>query len=123
MPGNTEAGQNEVRVLAGLAVEAWRFGKLFETAIARLDAGEQGRYVAQMRWFLKRVGESLEQLNCKLVHLEGQPYEAGMPITPINLAEFKSGEELMVDQMLEPAIIGPCGVIRTGTATLRKIGT
>jgi hypothetical protein len=123
MSGTLVPGPNEARVLAGMAVEAWRLGRLFGTVIRKLDAGEQDRYASQMRWFLKRLQDGLGELNCKIVTPEGQPYDAGMPLTPINLSEFSAGDELVVDQVLEPAIVGPSGVIRTGTATLRKAGT
>ena len=43
-----------------------------------------------------------------------------MAATPLNIEEFEPEDALIVDQMLEPIIMGPNGVIRTGTVTLRK---
>ena len=111
------------QIIAGLAVEAWRFDKTFQTVVGKLDAGEQSRFLGQHRWFLKRLVESLDQLNLRIPALENLPYEAGMPITALNIADFQSGEELVVDQIIEPVIMGPDGLVRTGIATLRRAGS
>ena len=37
--------------LIDISIESWRFGKLFDRLLGKLDAGEQGRYRNQFRWF------------------------------------------------------------------------
>lgn len=108
--------------LIDISIEAWRFGKLFERLLSKLDAGEQGRYRGQFRWFQKKLDESLDAAQLKLVNVEGQLYDAGMAATPLNIDEFESDDTLMVDQMIEPIIMGPEGIIKTGTVTLMQKG-
>lgn len=107
--------------LLDISIESWRFGKLFDRLLTKLDAGEQSRYRNQFRWFQKKLGESLEAAHLRVVNVEGQAYDPGMAATPLNLEEFEPGDVLVVDQMLEPILMGPGGVVKTGTVTLRKI--
>ena len=56
---NLDADQNTVALysILSIAVESWRFAKLFNRLLSKLDAGEQNRYTNQFRWFLKKVEE------------------------------------------------------------------
>jgi len=104
-----------------MAIESWRFGRLFERPITKLDAGELKRHRSQFLWFLKKIGESLEQAGMRIVNVEGLPFDPGMAATPINIEEFDTKDDLIVDQMLEPIIMGKEGLIKSGTVTLRKV--
>jgi hypothetical protein len=103
-----------------MAVESWRFGRVFDRLLAKLDAGEKNRYKSQFRWFIKKVEEALEQAELRIVNVEGHPFDPGMAATPLNIEEFEAEDTLMVDQMLEPIIMGKEGLVKTGTVTLRK---
>jgi hypothetical protein len=105
----------------GLAIEGWRFARVFTRAISRLDAAEANRYVGQVRYFLKRIEETLAQGGFKLVNLEGHPYEPGMAVSAPNVGDFGPADVLVVDQMVEPIIMGPEGVRQLGTVILRKV--
>lgn len=115
----TEAKAMRESVLI-MAVEAWRFGRLFDRLLGRLDAGETNRYRNQFNWFMKKVDDSLTQAGLRIVNVEGQSFDPGMAATPLNIEEFEASEVLVVDQMLEPIIMGDEGIVRTGTVTLRK---
>jgi len=108
------------RSVINMAVESWRFCRVFDRMLAKLDAGEQSRYKSQFRWFIKRIEESLAEAGLRLVNLEGQRFDPGMPATAINIEEFEVNDTLIVDQMLEPTIVGEEGLIKTGTVILRK---
>jgi hypothetical protein len=97
------------RALLSLVTEGWRFSRVFARMINRLDAGEQSRYVSQFRYFAKKLEDSLLSIGCKLVDLEGHPFDPGMAATVLNLDEFTSEDKLVVDQMLEPVIMGEQG--------------
>ena len=103
-----------------VVVESWRFSRLFHRLLTKLDAGEQGRYRSQFQWFQRKLEESLTDAEMSIVNVEGQPFDPGVAATPLNIEEFKSDDSLIVDQMLEPIIMGPDGVLRAGTVTLRK---
>lgn len=104
-----------------IAMEAWRFGKMFERVLMKLDAGERTRYAGQLRWFIKKVDESLAQNELRIVNIEGHPFDPGMAAKPLNIEDFNADDSLVVDQMLEPIIMGKEGLLRTGTVTLRKV--
>ena len=53
--------------------------------------------------------------------VEEHPYDPGMAVTPLNIDEFDSSDRLVVDQMLDPIIMGRNGIMKMGTVTLRKV--
>lgn len=109
--------------LLTIAMEAWRFGKVFERVLMKLDAGERTRYARQLRWFIKKVEESLAQSELRIVNIEGHPFDPGMAAKPVNIEDFNADDSLVVDQMLEPIIMGKEGLLKTGTVTLRKVAS
>ncbi len=82
-----------------MAVESWRFGRVFDRLLLKLDAGEQNRYKSQFRWFIKKVEEALEQADLRIVNVEGHAFDSGMAATPLNIDEFDAKDALMVDQI------------------------
>jgi len=104
-----------------MAVESWRFSRLFGKVVSKLDVGEAGRYTNQLRYFQRRVEEGLESNGLKLVNVEGQPYDAGMAASALNVGDFGPDDTLVVDQMLEPIIMGSDGLRKQGTVMLRKV--
>ncbi len=107
--------------LIDIAVESWRFSRLFGKVVSKLDAGESGRYANQLRYFQKKIEESLDTNGLKLVNVEGLPYDAGVAASAINMDDFSTDDHLIVDQMLEPIIMGPNGLRREGSVMLRKV--
>ena len=107
--------------LLDISVESWRFGKLFDRPLTKFDAGEQGRYRGQFLWFQRKLEESLDIASMRVVNVEGHTYDPGMAATPLTIDEFDAQDVLVVDQMLEPIIMGPDGIVKTGTVTLRKV--
>lgn len=101
-------------------VESWRFTRTFLRVLTRLDAGEAVRYQNQLRFYQKRLEDALACTGLKIVNLEGQHYDAGMAATALNIADFAPDEVLLVDQMIEPVIMGTSGLRRVGTVTLRR---
>ena len=110
-----------VQALIKMAVESWRISRVFDRMMMKLDAGEQTRYKSQFRWFIKKVEESLEHAGMHIVNVEGHSFDPGMAAIPLNIEEFESNDALIVDQMLEPIIMGSEGLVKTGTVTLRKV--
>ena len=121
MSQHTEDREQLEQSLIDIAIESWRFSRLFSKVVCKLDAGESGRYTNQARYFQKKVEESLESNEFKLVNVEGEPYDAGMAVSALNLSDFNPDDALLVDQMLEPIIMGPNGLRREGTVMLRKV--
>ena len=110
-----------VDALIGMAVESWRFSRNYERLLDKMDAGERTRHISQLRWFLQKLVESLELVGMRLVDVSGQPYTPGSAVTPINLDEFDSDDELVISYMLEPVIMDQNGVVRMGKVVLQKV--
>ena len=109
--------------LIEVAVESWRFSRLFARIVGKLDAGEANRYANQLRYFQKRIEESLDAVGLKLVNMEGQPFDPGVAATALNMGDFSPDDTLFVDQMVEPIIMGPKGLKKEGSVMLRKVNT
>jgi hypothetical protein len=115
-PGDAE------RALIDLAIESWRFQRLFARALDKLDAGESLRFANQHRYFVQRVDECLAAAGLKLVSLEGHPYDPGAAVTALNVGDFSAEDELVIDHMIEPIVMGASGLLKSGTVMLRKAG-
>lgn len=121
MAAQIEDQRTLTQSIIDIAVESWRFARLFAKVVGKLDAGESGRYANQLRYFTKKIEESLETSGLKLVNVEGHPYDPGMAASALNLADFGPDDMLVVDQMVEPIVMGEDGVRRQGTVMLRKV--
>lgn len=111
--------EKDVDDIVSLAVESWKLVRLFQRALMKLDAADQTRFVGQVRFFQKRVDSILEGRGIHLVTYEGQPFEPGLAASPLNADEFSQiGPQLMITQMIEPVVMGPEGVIKTGAFLL-----
>lgn len=109
------------QALMDLAVEGWRFSRLFLKALSKMDAGVSGRYVNQLRYFQKRIEESLERSGLRLVNVEGQIFDPGVAAAALNIGDYEAGDKLVIDQMVEPIIMGEDGLKRQGTVTVSKV--
>ena len=121
MTQQAESSEQMEQSLIDIAFESWRFSRLVGKVVSNVDAGETGRYVNQLRYFQKKVEESLDSSGLKLVNVEGQPFDAGMAASALNLGDFGPDDVLLVDQMVEPIIMGPNGLRKQGTVMLRKV--
>ena len=116
----SDTNNNVEKALIEMSVESWRFSRVYVRLLSKLDAGDSTRFINQYRYFTKRIEDSLEIANLKLVNVEGHPYDPGLAATAINLGDFGPDDVLRVDQMVEPIIMGPDGLVRPGTVMLRK---
>lgn len=113
--------ENGQQALIDIAVDSWRFTRLFLRMANKLDAGEASRYISQYKFYVEKLEENLQTLDLRLVNLEGQSYDPGMAIKPLNIEDFSGDEPLLIDQMLEPIVMNNDGLVRPGTAMLRKV--
>ncbi|MDH6504963.1 hypothetical protein [Polynucleobacter sphagniphilus] len=104
-----------------MAIESWRFSRLFVRVASKLDAGDTTKYVNQLRYFQKKIGDSLDEVGLKVVNLEGQVFDAGMAASAINIEDFEASDVLVVEQMIEPVIMGGEGLRRSGVVMVRKV--
>src|SRR5260370_41995053 len=88
--------------LIDIAVESWRFAKLFVRLLGKLDAGDGARYGNQHRYYLDRLEDSLEQAGMRFADLEGSAYDPGASATALSLAHFGAAVRLLGEQMAGP---------------------
>jgi hypothetical protein len=111
------------QALIRLTTESWRFSRLFVRLLQRIDVAEQQRYTNQFRYYLSTIQENLATAGFRLVDLEGQPYDPGMAVSALNIGDFGPDDALVVEQMLEPVIMGTDGLVKSGTVILGKAPT
>lgn len=114
-------GRLPADALKDIAIESWRFVILVNKLLAQLDAGERGRYQSQTKFFLRRLESNLKSAGLMIVNLEGSTFDPGMAATALNIEDFSESDNLVVDQMIEPVIMGPEGLLHSGTVVLRRV--
>ena len=107
--------------LVVIASELFRFQRVFEKAVSKLEIDERNKYKSQYAWFSKKVNKALEEADLKLLNLEGQLYDPGMAVTPLNIDDFETEDQLYVLQTIEPIIMKDDRVYKTGTVILGRI--
>ena len=78
---------------------------MFAKAISKLDIDEQNKYSSQFQWFSKKVAKALDDAGIRVVTLDGQLYDPGMAVTPLNIEDFEADDILYVAQTMEPIIM------------------
>ena len=107
--------------LLSIAVEAWRFSRVYERLISKLYAREQKRFLSQFRYFQKQLEDKLSDAGYRLQNLEGQTFDPGIAATAVNQSDFLPEDALIVEQMLEPVILNENGIVKMGKVSLRKV--
>lgn len=107
--------------LISVASELFRFQRVFDKAVSKLDLEEQSRYQSQFAWFSKKVGKALEEANISVVNLEGQIYDPGMAVVPLNIDDFDASDELYISQMIEPIVMQDDSISKMGTVILGRV--
>ena len=107
--------------LISIASELFRFQRVFEKAINKLGIDERNKYFSQFSWFEKRIIKALSDAGLSLVNLEGQMYDPGMAVTPLNIDEFDVQDQLFVLQTIEPIVMQDGIVRKSGTVLLGSV--
>ena len=115
------AEEKLMQSLSEIAVEAWRFQGVFGRMLAQVEPHRAERYANQYAYFQKKVTASLEAAGLRMVSLEGQPFDPGMAVTPINIDDFDTDEGLVIAQMIEPILMEGVSVRRAGAVLLKKV--
>src|SRR3546814_18451834 len=99
MTQQAESSEQMEQSLIDIAVESWRFSRLFGKVVSKLDAGESGRYVNQLRYFQQKAEESLDSNGLQLVNVQGQPYDPGMAAPGFNLGDVGPDYVLLAEDI------------------------
>jgi len=108
-------------IIIKITTENWRLMKLCLKVIAKLNASEANRYLNQIRYFQKTIHDRLDEVDMKLINLEGEVFDPGMAATPLNIDEFKIEDKLLVEQMIEPLIMKDGNIKKQAIISLKKV--
>lgn len=111
-----------IKSIVDIATEEWRFRRIFEKAMQKLEIDEQKKYISQYLWFTKQVNIALENAGLRIIDLENLEYDTGMAVTALNLDDFNSNERLFVEQMVEPIIMDGTSIVKMGSVILGRRG-
>jgi hypothetical protein len=103
-----------------IASEFYRLQRVFKKAVSKLSAEERDKYNSQFAWFSKRVIKALDVSGLRMMDADGQAYDPGMAVIPLNLEEFSTEDLLYVVQTVEPVIMQEDKVLKTGTVILGR---
>lgn len=109
--------------LASVASDTWRIARLTRRTAEKLDPDEGARVIRQLRFLERSIEGQLEQSSVRIVNLEGQPFDPGLAATALNADQFSATDELIVEQMIEPIVMGPKGLLREGVIMLGRAGS
>ena len=113
-------GASSLASLLKLSVEGWRLLRTVERFQGQLDADQQRRIAGRLNYFDRLLRDELSGLGYSLVDFSGQPFGPELAASAVNVDEFEAGDSLYVDQTVEPAVVGPQGLVKMGTVTLRR---
>ena len=104
-----------------IAGELFRFRRVFNKAISKLEPDDQSKYMSQFAWFSKRVDKATETAGLRVLDIQGQLFDPGLAVTALNIEDFDADDELYVEQMMEPIIMRGDSIQKTGTVILGRV--
>lgn len=108
-------------IIAEFIVEEYRFMKFYVSAVNKLFPEEQKKYISAYRFHVDKISEIAQRAKLRIQSFEGTDYDEGLPVVPLNADEFEKSDILMIQQTIEPAIIGANGnAIKQGSVILTK---
>lgn len=113
---------DDLSVVAEFLIEDFRFTRSYLSIMDKLFLEERKRYESAYNFHANKVEELANKYNLKIaVYKNGDLYDDGYPIVPLNADEFEKDDVLFIEQMIEPIILTVDGkVIRQGTAILGR---
>lgn len=103
-----------------LATESWYFTTVYQRMLTNVDVSQHRKYTSQLRWFVRKMEEALEESGLRIVNVEDQSYDPSMAVSPVNLEDFHADVPLVVNQMLEPIIMDGTTLVKMGKVTLKE---
>lgn len=114
--------EDELNAVADFLIEDYRFTRSYLSILDKLFIEERKRYESAYNFHGTKVEELAKKFNLRMVaYKNGELYDDGYPIVPLNADEFEKDDILYIEQMIEPIILTTDGkVVRQGTAILAK---
>ena len=102
-------------------LELYSFRKSIDRIAATLPMDERSKFSGKVSYFMKKATKFIEDNNVSFIEQNpGDPYDVGLPVTPVNSADFDKDAELVIDQVIEPTVMQNGKVVKMGTVLLKK---
>ena len=110
----------DLSVVADFIIEEFRFMRMYSSAVNKLFLEEKKRYISAFTYHENKIKELMEKFGLRAIFFDGQDYDEGLPVTPLNPDEFDiTKDQLIVEQTYDPTIITLNGkIIKQGTVSL-----
>ncbi len=115
--------EEKFNAVVDLLVESWRLNQAVGKLAVRLaDEKIKKKTLNQVTRFDKHFLAATDIFGLEVLDFTGAEFETGLPIEPINLADFAADENLFVEAMIEPTIkiANAATVIKLGAAVLGR---
>ena len=113
--------EKEFNAVVNLLAESWRLNQFTKNLSANIADDKINRKILnQASRFDKHFRAAAEIFGLEVLDFTGAEFETGLPISPINLADFAAEENLTVESMIEPTIkiAGSAEIVKRGAAVL-----
>ena len=113
--------EKELNAVVNLLTESWRLNQFTKNLSANIaDEKINRKILNQVARFDKHFRAATEIFGLEVLDFTGAEYETGLPISPINLADFAAEENLIVETMIEPTIkiANSTEIVKRGAAVL-----
>ena len=113
----------KISAVAELLSESWRLNQFTRNLAAHVTDEKLRKKISnQVARFDKKFLQATQVFGLDVVDFTGAEFDAGLPVAPINLADFAADEDLIVETMLEPTIklANSAEIVKRGAAVLRK---
>ena len=114
----------KVNAVVDLLSESWRLNQFTKKLSNLANEKLKKKILNQVARFDKHFQAATEEFGLEVLDFTGADFETGLPVMPINLADFTAEENLFVEAMLEPTIkvANSAEIIKRGAAVLgRKV--
>lgn len=109
------------RTLANLAVEAWKMGRAVRRAQTALEPKQAKRLGSRLKWFEQKTQQALKSEGIQIVNPVGETYDEGMAVRASNGEDYKGRVDLVIDDTIEPILIGKGGrVLHVGVVLVKE---
>lgn len=119
---NPKKNTNEINIVADFIVEEHRFLKSYISAVNKLFPEERNKYLSAYEFHIGKINDMARETNLSILKCENMDYEEGLPLSALNADEFTKEDALVIQQIIEPAIINTTtgNAIRMGSVILAK---
>lgn len=108
---------------ADLLAEGWRLNHFTKKLADVADDNLRKKISNAVTRFDKKLSTAANIFGLEVVDFTGKEFDTGLPIAPINLADFAADDSLIVAAMIEPTIkiAGSATIVKCGAAVLRRL--